>query len=137
MRPDGAVDGDLEIAERRLATASERNAGRGDAGRLSGHAARAARSNRTALQCVRQALESPQSFGHTHHTYYSIACIYAELGDTEKAMAWLERSVDNGFPCWPFFRVDPFLEHLRDEPAFIQLMASLEQTYTAIDIRRL
>ena len=24
-----------------------------------------------------------------------------------------ERSVETGFACWPFFRVDPFLESLR------------------------
>ena len=90
-----------------------------------------------ALECVRQALDSPRSFGHTHHTYYNIACIYAVLGDTDKAMAWLERSVDTGFPCWPFFRIDPHLENLREEPAFTRLVADLEQTYAALKIQRL
>jgi len=98
-----------------------------------------ARRHRTdlALQCVRRALDSPRSFGHTHHTYYNIACVHAVLGETDKAMAWLERSVDTGFPCWPFFRIDPHLEHLREEPAFKQLVADLEQTYTALKIQRL
>jgi adenylate cyclase len=90
-----------------------------------------------ALQCIRKALESPRSFGHTHHTYYNIACIYAVLGDTDKAMAWLERSADTGFPCWPFFRIDPHLENLREAPAFTRLVADLEQTYAALKIRRL
>ncbi len=90
-----------------------------------------------ALECVRKALDFPRSFGHTHHTYYNIACVYAVLGDTDKAMAWLERSVDTGFPCWPFFRIDPHLENLREEPAFTRLVADLEQTYTALKIQRL
>ena len=90
-----------------------------------------------ALECVRKALDSPRSFGHTHHTYYNIACVHAVLGDTDKAMAWLERSVDTGFPCWPFFRIDPHLESLREEPAFTRLVADLEQTYTALKIQRL
>ena len=90
-----------------------------------------------ALRSVHRALESPQSFGHTHHTHYNIASIYALLGDSTKAMAWLERSADAGFPCWPFFLIDPNLERLRTEPAFTQLIATLERTYTAIPIARL
>jgi serine/threonine protein kinase len=47
-------------------------------------------------------VDFPLSFGHAHHTYYQIACVYAVLGETGKAMAWLERSVESGFGCWPF-----------------------------------
>jgi TolB-like protein/Flp pilus assembly protein TadD len=90
-----------------------------------------------ALACVRKALDSPQSFGHTHHSHYNIACVYAVLGDTEKAMAWLERSAETGFPCWPFFRIDPHLENLREVPAFTRLVGDLEQTYSAFKIERL
>ena len=68
---------------------------------------------------------------------YNIACMFAVLGDTAKAMAWLERSAETGFPCWPFFRVDPNLANLRKEPAFTRLVADLEQTYTALKIQRL
>jgi serine/threonine protein kinase len=90
-----------------------------------------------ALECVRRAQESPRSFGHTHHTYYQIASAYAVLGETAKAMAWLEHSVDTGFPCWPFFKVDPHLESLRQEQRFQRLVADLERQYTAVKIHRL
>jgi TolB-like protein/Tfp pilus assembly protein PilF/predicted Ser/Thr protein kinase len=90
-----------------------------------------------ALQCVRKALDNPHSFGHTHHVYNEIACIYGALGDRKKAMAWLERTVDTGFPCWPFFCIDPYLECLRDVPEFQRLMSDLERTYTAVKIHRL
>jgi TolB-like protein/Flp pilus assembly protein TadD/predicted Ser/Thr protein kinase len=90
-----------------------------------------------ALECVRKALGCPRSFGHLHHAYHQIAGVYALLGDTEKAMAWLQRTVDNGFPCWPFFRVDPHLENLREKPAFQRLVADLQQTYTPLKIQRL
>jgi hypothetical protein len=63
--------------------------------------------------------------------------VHAVLGETNKARAWLERSVDNGFPCWPFFRVDPHLDNLREEPTFKRLVAELEQTYNALPIQRL
>jgi tetratricopeptide (TPR) repeat protein len=97
-----------------------------------------ARHNQTdlALECVRKALDSPNSFGHTHHTYYNIACVYAVLGDTDKAMAWLERTVNTGFACWPFFKLDPHLENLRPEPRFQRLVAALELEYTALKISR-
>ena len=80
-------------------------------------------------------LDSPRSFGHTHHTYYQIACVYAVLGDSDKAMAWLERSVNTGNPCWPFFLVDPHLEILREQPQFQRLVAGLERKYSALKIR--
>jgi serine/threonine protein kinase/Tfp pilus assembly protein PilF len=129
--------GDLGLAEQRLATALKQQPYEPMLDTFQGivHA----RRNQTdlALECVRRALDSPRSFGHTHHTYYNIACVYAVLGDTDKAMAWLERSADTGFPCWPFFRIDPHLENLREEPAFTRLVADLEHTYTALKIQRL
>jgi TolB-like protein/tRNA A-37 threonylcarbamoyl transferase component Bud32 len=88
-----------------------------------------------AVECVRRALEVPRSFGHAHHVYYHIACVYAVLGETDTAMAWFERSVDTGFACWPFFRIDPHLEHLREKPEFIRLTADLEHKYTSLKIR--
>jgi len=76
-----------------------------------------------ALECVRKALDIPITFGHAHHTYYQVACVYAVLSETEKAMAWLERSVDTAI-LLPFFRLDPHLENLRHEPAFERLVAT-------------
>ncbi len=89
-----------------------------------------------ALECVRKALDLPITVGHAHHTYYQVACVYAVLGETERAMAWLQRSVDTGNPCWPFFKIDPHLENLRPHPGFQRLVASLEQEYTALKISR-
>ncbi len=129
------MSGDLELAEQRLAAALQQFPDEPWIVSLQGmlHARRS--QTDPALECVRKALDSPRSFGHTHHTYYNIACVYAVLGDTDKAMAWLERSVDTGFACWPFFRIDPHLESLREEPEFKRLVADLEQTYTALKIR--
>jgi tetratricopeptide (TPR) repeat protein len=90
-----------------------------------------------ALDCVRKALDFPIAFGHAHHTYHQIACIYAVLGENEKAMAWLEKSIDNGNPCWPFFRIDPYLENLRPEPRFQQSIAALEREFMGLKIEKL
>ena len=131
------LTGNLEVAEQRLADAMVRRPEAAFLLSIQGmlHARR--HQTERALQCVRAALDSPRSLGHIHHTYYNIACVYAVLGESDKAMAWLERSVDTGFACWPFFRLDPYLENLRAEPAFTRLVDSLEQTYTALKIQRL
>jgi DNA-binding SARP family transcriptional activator/Tfp pilus assembly protein PilF len=129
--------GNLEIAEQRLSAALAHSPDEPLLVTL--QAILHARRNEPALalDCVRRALDSPHSFGHTHHTHYQIACVYAVLGETDTAIAWLERSVASGFACWPFFRLDPHLESLRAEPAFERLVAELETTYGGLQISRL
>jgi DNA-binding winged helix-turn-helix (wHTH) protein/tetratricopeptide (TPR) repeat protein len=82
-----------------------------------------------ALDCLTTACASPKSFGHAHHSYYQIACILALLGRREAAFEWLERSVSNGFACWPFFLRDPCLKNVRELPAFEVLVSSLQAKY--------
>jgi DNA-binding SARP family transcriptional activator/Tfp pilus assembly protein PilF len=131
------LSGDLDLAQQRIATALEQVPD--EPWLITFQGMLYARRNRTDLaqQCVRRAIDSPRSFGHTHHTYYNVACIHAVLGDPKTGMAWLERSVNTGFACWPFFRLDPYLESLQVEPSFKQLVGELEQTYTALRIQRL
>jgi DNA-binding winged helix-turn-helix (wHTH) protein/tetratricopeptide (TPR) repeat protein len=82
-----------------------------------------------ALDCLATACASPKSFGHAHHTYYQLACILGLLGRREAAFEWLERSVSNGFACWPFFLKDPCLKNLRELPGFEVLVGSLQAKY--------
>jgi DNA-binding winged helix-turn-helix (wHTH) protein/tetratricopeptide (TPR) repeat protein len=86
-------------------------------------------NDRKALDCVTKACASPKSFGHAHHSYYQIACIFALLGQRETAFDWLERSVSSGFACWPFFLKDPCLTDLRELPGFEVLVSSLQARY--------
>ena len=83
----------------------------------------------TALECVARACASPRSFGHAHHTYYQIACVYALTGQATTALEWLERSVGSGFACWPFFLKDPCLAGLHGLPEFHLLVSSLQAKY--------
>jgi len=85
--------------------------------------------NEKALDCMTKALASPKSFGHAHHNYYQFACILALLGRPDAAFEWLERSVSNGFACWPFFLNDPCLNNLRQRPEFDILVSSLQAKY--------
>ena len=128
------LSGDLALAEERLATAVAHSPDEPLIIILQGiiHARRG--EGELALRCVQRALDSPRSFGHTHHVQHHVACVYAVLGDIEKAIGWLERAIDNGFPCWPFFRIDPNLENLRHEPAFLRLGLELEEKYSSLSI---
>jgi serine/threonine protein kinase/Tfp pilus assembly protein PilF len=131
------MTGDLDLAGQRLAEASKKLPDEPLIISLQGllHARRS--QPELAQQCVQRALDSARSFGHTHHTYYQIACVYAVLRETQKAMEWLERSVHTGFSCWPFFRIDPNLQNLREEPKFQQLIADLEHKHTLAKVQRL
>jgi DNA-binding winged helix-turn-helix (wHTH) protein/tetratricopeptide (TPR) repeat protein len=82
-----------------------------------------------ALQCMNHACTNSKSFGHAHHTYYQIACILSLLNRAEVAFEWLERSVDTGFACWPFFLKDPCLKNLRRHAQFELLVSSLQGKY--------
>jgi DNA-binding winged helix-turn-helix (wHTH) protein/tetratricopeptide (TPR) repeat protein len=82
-----------------------------------------------ALQSMNRACTNSKSFGHAHHTYYQIACIYSLLSRPEVAFEWLERSVDTGFACWPFFLKDPHLKNLRRHAQFELLVSSLQARY--------
>ncbi|MGH9524021.1 MAG: TPR end-of-group domain-containing protein [Terriglobales bacterium] len=84
-----------------------------------------------ALQRLAQACACPRSFGHAHHTYYQFACILAVLGRVTEAFEWLERSVNTGFACWPFFLKDRCLQSLRSLPEFDALISSLQARYPA------
>lgn len=82
-----------------------------------------------AMDCVTRACASAKSFGHAHHTEYQIACIFSLLNRKDVAFEWLERAVNHGFACWPFFLKDTCLENLRGLPEFDTLVSSLQAKY--------
>jgi TolB-like protein/DNA-binding winged helix-turn-helix (wHTH) protein/Tfp pilus assembly protein PilF len=76
---------------------------------------------------IRKAIEKGKGFGHFHHTAYNIACAYALMKKTEPAFNWLQAAADDGFPCYPMFENDAYLDHLRQDPRFIALIAKLKE----------
>ena len=80
-----------------------------------------------AERAIRKAIEKGKGFGHFHHTAYNIACAYALMKKTEPAFNWLQAAADDGFPCYPMFENDPYLDHLRQDPRFIALIAKLKE----------
>ena len=53
--------------------------------------------------------------------------LYARLGDADKAIAWLNRALDEQPDRMLWLKVDPRLESLRGDPRFAALLARLDQ----------
>ena len=62
---------------------------------------------------------------------YKIAQAYALLGDNVSALRILRQSIANGFFCYPYFKTDPLLNTLRNEPEFAPLLKVAQQRYEA------
>jgi eukaryotic-like serine/threonine-protein kinase len=68
----------------------------------------------------------PQKDPLYHHVTYDIACIYAMQGKSDEAVKWLRESAVSGFHLYPRYTRDPFLDHIRQSPAFIQFLAEMK-----------
>ena len=58
-----------------------------------------------------------------HHITYHAACVYALAGDSGEAVKWLRETAATGFPNYPLFARDPFLDRIRQSPEFVQFLA--------------
>lgn len=67
-----------------------------------------------------------------HHVAYDIACIYALEGKSSDALEWLKTSAATGFPNYPLFERDPYLDRIRQDPQFVQFMADLKSKYESV-----
>jgi serine/threonine-protein kinase len=64
-----------------------------------------------------------------HHVAYSVAGAYAQLHDPGQARSWLERAVNTGFPCFPWFARDGLLDPVRKDPDIRRFMEQVKQTW--------
>jgi DNA-binding winged helix-turn-helix (wHTH) protein/TolB-like protein len=62
-----------------------------------------------------------------HHVAYSLGAAYAQLAEDRRALGWLRRAIDTGFPCAPCLVRDPLLARLRPHPEFKKLIGDLEK----------
>jgi serine/threonine protein kinase len=61
-----------------------------------------------------------------HHAAYDIARIYALEGKSDEAVKWLREAAVTGWPCYPLFERDAYLNRIRQAPEFIQFMAEMK-----------
>lgn len=58
-------------------------------------------------------------------TSYGIAVIEAGLGDTEAALLWLRKAVEERSHWMVWIRLDPRFNAIRDDPRFQELVAKV------------
>jgi serine/threonine protein kinase len=61
-----------------------------------------------------------------HHLTHILARIYALEGRSEEAVKWLRVAAREGYPNYPAFLRDPYLDGIRNHPAFAQFMAEMK-----------
>ena len=60
---------------------------------------------------------------HRHHATYDAACIYALAGKSAEAVKSLKETAATGFPNYPLFERDPYLDRIRKAPEFVKFMS--------------
>ncbi|HEX5071501.1 MAG TPA: winged helix-turn-helix domain-containing protein [Vicinamibacterales bacterium] len=53
----------------------------------------------------------------------------AKLGETDRAIEWLQRAVQGGFFCYPAIAADPWLDPLRKRASFTKLLKRAEREH--------
>ena len=71
---------------------------------------------------IQAAIPKGEGFVHFHHTEYNIAVTFALLRRPVAALPWLQRTVRDGWPCYPLFANDPRLDPIRNTQAFIAFL---------------
>jgi len=64
-----------------------------------------------------------------HHETYDAACIYALAGKSIEAVKWLRETAATGFPNYPLFERDPYLDRIRMTPEFVRFMSDQKVTW--------
>ena len=63
--------------------------------------------------------------------WYQIAANYGLLGNKEECVRALRKAIEAGFVCYSFFLIDPFLDPMRDDPKFQEVLALAKEKHEA------
>jgi len=85
--------------------------------------------NVRAQEMIGRSLDLGKGLGHIHHTQHLVGAAYAAMGRKADALDWLERASAEGFPCFPYFEKDPFLDPLRDDPRFQRWLRGVKEQW--------
>jgi tetratricopeptide (TPR) repeat protein len=73
--------------------------------------------------------------GSTEYGSREMSNAYAIIGEKDKAMEWLEKSVNRGFINYPFIsEYNPFMRVLYNEPDFRKLMEKVRHDWEAFEV---
>jgi len=84
-----------------------------------GHAYAMSRNSKEALRVLAELKEMSQ---RRYVSAYSVATIYAGLGEKEQAFQWLQKANNERNTEIVFLKIDPRLDPLRDDPRFDELV---------------
>lgn len=87
--------------------------------------------NAEAELAIARAYEHGEESSHFHHSLYTVACAWAQMGNAQKAVAALDRVSREGMPCYPLFARDPMLNPIRRDPRFAQFLADSRSAWEA------
>ena len=82
-----------------------------------------------AQRLVTDSLASAARNRSYHHLTYAAAQVFALGGKSADAARWLQETFENGFPCYPAFAADPFLEPVRDSSVMRTVLENLKVTW--------
>jgi TolB-like protein/Tfp pilus assembly protein PilF/predicted Ser/Thr protein kinase len=85
----------------------------------------------TALRLVRRLDEATDPKADSEH-WYLIASTYGLLGDRTNCVRTLRKAVELGFFNYPAMRIDPLLGAVRDDPEFLEVLATAKQKHEAL-----
>jgi tetratricopeptide (TPR) repeat protein len=100
-------------------------------GALSAFYARALQGDATGAGYVTPSLE--QSARWVEYMALFLAEAYALIGQRDDALRWLRGAAQQGFINYPFLARDPFLESLRGDAEYQELMRQVERRWKAFD----
>lgn len=64
-----------------------------------------------------------------HHLTYDVARVYGIQGNVDEAARWLEETINWGFPCYPMFSTDSFLDPVRESPRMQKVLSDLKVSW--------
>lgn len=97
--------------------------------------AAAAGDVRQAENLIKTAAAKQQGFIHFHHTSYNIARAYALMNRPKETVEWLQKAADDGLPCYSLFLRDYSLNHVRNDPAFINFMQKQKEQWQQYQVK--
>jgi len=78
---------------------------------------------------IQEAIAKGKGYQHFHHVAYAIASAYALLHKREEALHYLQMAAEDGFPCYPLFEHDSNLDHLRNDPGFLNFLTEQKKQW--------
>jgi TolB-like protein/class 3 adenylate cyclase len=82
-----------------------------------------------AEQKIEIAIMNGKNLGHFHHTTYNIGVAYALMNKHPEAIRWLQKTAEDGLPCYTLFANDPYLNNLRSVAEFKSLLETLKKQW--------